>query len=583
MRNPIRYSGIILFVVNISLLSGIYLLFADRFLKSAIIESGTEIVGAKVDLEKGTIDLDEFSVALSGLAVTNPNAPMTNIIEAGNITFNLDASALPWKKTIIDEIRVENFFLNTSRTASGAIDGRKLSLDKIDLFDNMTGLGDLSSIELPDPEKLLEQSNLETLTAVDEFTKSIERQRSDLEKQLDALPGEEQLQEYKEQLTKIKKKQKSKNKLLGMLSKGSELKDLQKAIKKDLKTIKTFGKTIKQTQNSLQDSYKNLKSLPEKDLKRLTSQYSLNGDGISNLAGTIFGDQLGNWISEGLSWYQRLAPMLDQLSDVSGNENVSEKKSSVNAGRDLIFPDQHPLPDNLIKLISISTGDTKTGGIKVSGMLKNLTSQPERWGEPLEFDLKSTAELFEQLTVSGIFDHRNKNTFSDSFKLSVAKLSLKQLGNLGDNLSFIPTGGELSLQSVGSITEEKMDINIGLIFSRARFEVSDQRENSDWMKKISSGLAALDKFEIKVSIMGSIDKPELEISAPGLNKLASQIAKQAVSGKLDQFRDQLQLQIAAKTSGALDGIGGQLGEFSAIQDQLDLKQLDFEGLLKGML
>jgi hypothetical protein len=128
-----------------------------------------------------------------------------------------------------------------------------------------------------------------------------------------------------------------------------------------------------------------------------------------------------------------------------------------------------------------------------------------------------------------------------------------------------------------------MDLDIGLIFSRARFNVTNQQDNSDWMKKISSGLAALDKFEIKVRVQGSIDQPELEISAPGLTKLASQIAKQAVSGKLDEFRDQLQQQIAAKTSGALDGVGGQLGEFSAFQDQLDLKQLDFEGLLKGLL
>ena len=582
MNNPLRISGLMLFIFIIGIITAVYLIFADRILKSSIIEIGTEVVGAKVELTSGSLNLDEFSVLLTDLAITNPNAPMRNIFEAGNITFNLNSDGLLWKKTIIDEIVVENLFLDTARSESGAIDGRKLSFDNIEMFDSLTNLGALSSADLPDPKSIVAKNNLETLTEIEQFQAEIIQQQTALQTEYKALPNNETLEKYKEQLNTIKKKKKSGNKLLGFLAQGSELKDLQKVIKNDLKSITAFGNKIRSTQSSLSKRISYIKTLPEKDLKKLTSQYSLSGGGMSNLAGALFGEQLEGWVKEGMVWYKRLAPMLDQVSNVSGNENVAESKSYRNSGRDILFQDQQNLPDNLIKLIKVSTGENSAEGIRISGVIKNLTNQPQRWNKPLEFDLQGNAEYFENMNLSGTFDHRHKEQFSDNFNLKLNKLSLTKLSELADSSSFIATDGLLNIVSSGVVTEEKLDLSIALLFSKARFKISANSQQSSLLDKITEGLAELDAFKMVVNITGSLDKPELNISAPDLSGLTAKIAKKALSGKLKEFESQLKAEIFTQTSGKLKGLGGDIDVFSSLENQLKTKELDFQGLLKGL-
>lgn len=582
MNNPLRISGLMLFIFIVGIISASYLIFADRILKSTIIEIGTEAVGAKVDLSSGSLDLDEFSVLLNDLAITNPNAPMRNIFEAGNITFNLDSDALLWKKTIIDEIIVENLFLDTARTESGAIAGRKLSLNNIEMFDNLSNLDILSSTNLPDPKSIVAKSKLETLIEIEKFKTELIQQQTVLQTEYKTLPNSITLEKYKEQLSAIKKNKKSGNKLLGILAQGSELKDLQKAIKKDLNSITAFGNKLKNTQSSLTKRISYIKTLPEKDLQQLTSQYGLSTGGMSNLAGALFGEQLKGWVEEGMVWYKRLSPMLDQVSKVSGSENVAESKSYRNSGRVILFQDQQNLPDNLVKLIKVSTGDNSAEGIRISGVIKNLTNQPQRWNKPLEFDLQGNAEYFENMNISGTFDHRHKDQFNDNFNFKLNKLSLTKLSQLANSSSFVATEGLLNIVSSGAVTDEKLDLTIALLFSNARFKISENSQQSTLLDKVTEGLAELDAFVIKVKITGSLDKPELNISAPDLSGLTAKIAENAVSGKLKEFESQLKSEIFTKTSDQLKGLGGDIDAFSSLGNQLETKEGDFQGLLKAL-
>ena len=169
------------------------------------------------------------------------------------------------------------------------------------------------------------------------------------------------------------------------------------------------------------------------------------------------------------------------------------------------------------------------------------------------------------------------------FELSVNKLSLKNLSDLAKDSTFVATGGLLNIISSGNITEDKLNVDIALLFSKARFQMSSTAQSSPWLNKVVKGLAEIDVFEIKVNITGTLDKPELTISAPGLNNLAAKIAEQAVSGKLKEFKQQLKAEILTKTSGDLQGLSGSLGGISSLQELLSVKQLDFDGLLKNLL
>ncbi|HXV86304.1 MAG TPA: hypothetical protein VD793_06380, partial [Gemmatimonadales bacterium] len=113
-------------VVPLLVFGGLFLLgwwlLADRVTRRAVEYTGTELVGARVDLRAADLRLAEGQVRLSGLAVTNPNQPMQNLFEADEIVASLRTVPLLEKKVIIDTVAVRGLRFGTARSVSGALD-----------------------------------------------------------------------------------------------------------------------------------------------------------------------------------------------------------------------------------------------------------------------------------------------------------------------------------------------------------------------------------------------------------------------------------------------------------------------------
>ena len=90
MRKWLRWQGFVIFAAFISLLSAIIWLVAEPVVERVIESTGSQIIGARVELGDVDICWLDGKVALANLKVTNPNAPMTNWVEARSITLDLD-------------------------------------------------------------------------------------------------------------------------------------------------------------------------------------------------------------------------------------------------------------------------------------------------------------------------------------------------------------------------------------------------------------------------------------------------------------------------------------------------------------
>jgi uncharacterized protein (TIGR03545 family) len=104
-----------------ALIAAAWWLFADRATQHAVEYVGAEIVGARVDVGAADLSLRQGAVRLSGLAVTDPDQPMRNLLEAEEIVADVRALPLLQKKIIIDTVAVRGLRFGTARRESGAL------------------------------------------------------------------------------------------------------------------------------------------------------------------------------------------------------------------------------------------------------------------------------------------------------------------------------------------------------------------------------------------------------------------------------------------------------------------------------
>ena len=574
MKMPIRISGLMVFIAIIALFSAIYLIFANHFIASGLRTTGSELIGAKVDLGSADLSLGSQSLSLEQLAVTNPKSAMNNLFEVEKLALDIDASALAWNKVVIDKIEISELLLNTPRATSGAMDRQWTNVQEWAPFENIQDLSAIGADKLPDPKQLVAAADLQTIRAIDDFKAQLKETETELSSQYEQLPSKEIIDQYQARLKQVLDKSGGGNKLLGMLSKGKDFKALRKDIKTDLNKIKRFKTELKSAQEQLGSQFKTLKNMPKQDLARLKSQYSLSGDGVSNLVSTVFGPQIGQWTQQGYRYYQYLMPIIDQYQS-SDNSEVQESQFLTERGRRILFQDNVPLPNYLVKHIKISSANSGEH-ISIDGVVNNLTTEPNRWNEPLTIDLSGKAKFLNSFNLSATLDHRNQAQSKDEIRLNAAGLKLSDFADLAADSPIKPSAGLVDIIASVNVIQEQLDGKVSLVFQKAEFQIE---QPDKWLSLIKTGLSGLETFKIEVHITGSMQDPSIKVSSPDLNKLSQQVIKSLMSTELKGFEDKLMAEIKQSTDGPLSNLPS-MDLLSQLQTKLNLKELDLNKILK---
>ncbi len=116
-----RWKAIVPMLLTLGIVAVLWLLFIDRVVRRAVEVAGADVVGAKVELASAHLRLRRAELELTGLQVTDPNAPMTNLLEIPVLRASLNGRALFMKKVVVESLVVSGVRFGTPRTESGAI------------------------------------------------------------------------------------------------------------------------------------------------------------------------------------------------------------------------------------------------------------------------------------------------------------------------------------------------------------------------------------------------------------------------------------------------------------------------------
>ena len=558
--------GLLALAIVVVILVLIWVFVVDALVRHVIEKEGTQAVGARVDLAAADLSIFPLGLTLTGLAVTNPDAPMRNAVEVRNMKMDLDPGYLIRRKVIINEVLVEGLTFDTARKASGAVPGLTKEPAEPEACANFK----MPSLAQLDIKAILAKEPLESMTLVKGLDDKLKAEKVRWEKELDRLADEKTIAAYRTRIDKLKGSGGSLGAILGA---AGDVQQLQADIQKDLKLLKDAQKTFTTEYKSYQRQVSDLAQAPGKDIKRLMNKYSLTPDGLNNLSQLIFGQQICGWAQTALQWYEKIQPHIGK-----GNEDADKSSQPKQPVPEKVPPGT--MPDFLIRSLKV---DAELAAGKLTGKAENITPDQAILGKPTTFaflgrELKQIASLNLIGTANFIQPDKPK---SDA-RLTVKGLGLKNLALIKEGALPLTLAGatgnlELNLKTVGDALDALLKAN----FDTAKFTTGAGGQSTAMAEAIQSALAGVNGFSLNADVAGTLAAYTVKITSD-----LDRILKSAVGGLVQKeaakFQAALEQQISAKLQDPLQQTQGSLAGLDGIQAELANRLNLGNDLLKGL-
>ncbi len=116
-----RWRAIGPLLVLLIIVGVLWWLFADTIARRETQKVGTQLLGAKVEIQDLHLDLANGDVTIRGLTIASPHEAFKNLLQADELVADLDVIPLTEKKIIIDRIVANGLRFGTPRETDGRV------------------------------------------------------------------------------------------------------------------------------------------------------------------------------------------------------------------------------------------------------------------------------------------------------------------------------------------------------------------------------------------------------------------------------------------------------------------------------
>jgi len=574
MNRWLRWQGLVVFLIVTISMCLVWVLLVDPIVKRVIENTGTKIVGARVDLAKADISLFPAGLTLFGLQVTDPEEPMKNAVEIGRIAGTVDSLQLLRRKVIINEMSVEGVRFGTQRIRSGAIIEKTGKGGKEIKKDSIPGL---SMVKLPDIQDILGKENLQSIQMVQSIRSEIEARKEEWTKNVADLPGKEKIDGYRKRIEALKGAKDSKKDIGGILGSAGEAQTLYKDIQADLELLQKSSRELNSNLAKFKNQIAEIEKAPQEDIRRLSEKYGFSAYGLANMSRYFIEPGITAWVDRGLYWKAKLEPILERAVRKKGGAEVVKPLRA--KGSDVRFKERNPLPDFLIRVAKVSV-NLPMGDF--SGAVKNITPDQNILGQPLLFAFSGEKlSGVRSVRLDGAINRVFPGSPEESINLRLEGYKL-QAKDFAQNSSMPITleKGDADLELTALLAKGLIDATIAAKLQGVHISAGGTDAQSGFGKAISSALTGVSTVGVKARITGPADNYQVQISS-NLDDILKDAAGKIIKDQVSQFENRLRAAISDKLSGPLQEAKGSLGGFEGIGKELESRISQLTGIQGG--
>jgi uncharacterized protein (TIGR03545 family) len=566
-----RWQGFAGFVVTLSLIGGLLVVFAGPLIKAGIEHGGSWYWGAEVNVAKVDVDWSPFKLSVNQFEATDPQTPSQNLVAFEQADVSVDLFQAMLGKTLIKELVINKVELNKQRKSPGEVTVVPGEGDSADT--GVKGAIKDAVGSLPSAEDILKQANLKTIKAGNQLQQTYQTEKAAIDALRKDLPDQQQLDVYRQAVKKISDAKANTPAELAALK--AEFDKLKKRFKQDKAALTKAKDQLKNSKANIGRDLKALKEAPAQDWQDLSERYQLNDAGAQNFAELIFGPKAREYYQIAKDLYVVFQPMLAKLN---AGDKTSTVEVDLEKGRYIHFDEQNPLPDWLVEKTHISM-NLDQGGFAIE--IDEMTSQHWIRNKPTVLRANSNNLLGKgSLVLNGNMKVAEQGTVTANADWTVQGVALSNLPiSHSDQLTLELTKAKLDFHGKLVLTNERLENKNKVSLSQADFDGTAQSKAGEVTLAILSDLKNL---TIGIDAIGDPSAPQFKVSS-ALDKQVYGAVKKQVSAKVKRFKDETQAGLQQKLASQLKLQEGDANELVAIASDFDNLDKALNDLLKSKL